>query len=688
MCRQQLSVGSRAQKASMWRAHLTRMCILALAFALACSHQDASRPTGAEDSDADSDAGVPFEALGAEVYGTKVKTVMTGRGLTDDELSALGEDPGALSRLVEAWMEDPAWRARLLGFFQQAFQQTQVSAADYDDQLGLKAGNWRPDVRAHFERAAEESFARTVLALLDEGAPFNEVVRTRRFMLNPPLMALLAYVDAVPQDDAGNPTRRSWLLNKYPTLTLLGDAPAVPLEQMVDPGSPNFFHFQFVPAMPIKAGCERPLSVKGYQALVSMAGVLFGKNPLVCGNGEPLFDEDDWDAWRMVTIRPPKAGEERSVFFDLPKLRAADELVIDSPRVGFMTTPAFFANWPTNDSNQMRVTMNQALIVALGRSFDDSDSTTPVSETTSDAAHSEPGTVCYGCHSQLDPMRDFFRQSFNSYYSQQTEQKKQGIPNVATFHMGESTVTGNGVGDLADALADSELFAEAFTQKLCRLANSSSCAVEDPEFRRIAQDFRDNGYDFKVLVRALFSSPLVTFASATDSAREGVVIGIKRRETLCATLSNRLDLVDVCALHGTVGLRGQMLQRAQVATNLAGAVPGDGYARGSEVPLMPHDPNLFFVAGVDNLCARLATQLVDAAQGTSKWSSSDKEGALDAFVSHLIGIPSIDTRYDALRTVLSEHFDAARAKGAKPSDALRSTFVLACTSPLTVSLGL
>ena len=662
-------------------------CALTLSGLVSCSHQDAKRPTGGAERDAGVDTSAPFEALGAEVYGTKIKTVMTGRGLSDDELNALSADPGALKGLVDGWNEDPAFRERLLGFFQQAFQQTQVSAADYDDQFGLKFGNLRADVRAHLERAAEESFARTALALLDEGAPFNEVVRTRRFMLNPPLMALMAYADAVHQDEAGNPIRRSWLLTKYPDLTLVGEAAAVPLEQLVDPNSPNFFRFQYTPPAQMKAGCEAPLSVKGFQALVSMAGLLFGRNPLVCGNGEPLFSEADWDAWRMVTVRAPKAGEERAVFWDLPKLRAAEELVIDMPRVGFMTTPAFFANWPTNDSNQMRVTMNQALIVALGQSFDDRDSTTPVAESTSDAAHVEPGTACYGCHVQLDPMRDFFRQSFNSYYSPQTEARKQGIPEVATFQLGASTVMGRGVDDLATALADHAQFAEAWTQKLCRLANSASCDVGDPEFQRVASAFRDSNYDFKLLVRELFSSPLVTFAAASEGAAE-VVIGIQRRETLCTSLSNRLEVSDVCALHGTQGLRGAQLALARVASNLASAVPGDGYARGAEEPLMPHDPNLFFASGVDNLCARLANQLIDPAQGAAKWSGREPEPAFDAFVSRLMGIASVDGRYDALRGELSDHFSAARGQGARPTDALRSSFVLACSSPLTVSLGL
>jgi len=38
--------------------------------------------------------------------------------------------------------------------------------------------------------------------------------------------------------------------------------------------------------------------------------------------------------------------------------------------------------------------------------------------------------------------------------------------------------------------------------------------------------------------------------------------------------------------------------------------------------------------------------------------------------------------------ILQEHYDAAIAKGGKPIDALKSTFVLACTSPTSLALGL
>ena len=90
---------------------------------------------------------------------------------------------------------------------------------------------------------------------------------------------------------------------------------------------------------------------------------------------------EDFDDWRMVTVRAPKNKAERARYFDLPGLRKAMELAIETPRVGFMTTPAFFANWPTNASNASRVTTNQTLIVALGKSFDDSNTTVQISET-------------------------------------------------------------------------------------------------------------------------------------------------------------------------------------------------------------------------------------------------------------------------------------------------------------------
>jgi hypothetical protein len=599
-------------------------------------------------------------------------------------------DAGALPGLVDSWMALPAWRTRMFGFFQQAFQQTQTTAADFDDQLGLKTTNWAALDQVLFNQAASESLARTALALIDEGRPFTETVTTRRFMLNPPLLAAIAFMDAAPQTDDGKPIQAAWWpLHQYPGLkfTRQADTP-IPFTDSINPQSPNFFVFYDpTPYAGANTACAPPFSAAGARAMTEAASFLFGGRP-GCGRTVSQFSDDDWANWKMVTVRAPKTGEARTAFWDLPTLRTAAELVVGTPRVGFLTTPAFFANWPTNASNQARVTMNQALIVGLGISFDDRGTTVQVAESSSDAMHVQPGTPCYGCHQTLDPMRDFYRQTYNTLYAPQLDPTAAGIPAQATFTaVGSAPVTGNGVVALADAMAQHPRFALAWTQKLCRLADSTSCVEDDPEFLRVAQAFADSGYDFRTLVRALFTSPLVTYSSETKSADDnGIVVGIARRETLCASLEARSGIADVCGIHGFYGKKAADKPKL-TAANLAGAVPGDGYARGSEVPLIPHDPNLFFVSGTENLCAQMAAQLIPATAG-GKYTAAKKDDAIADFVSNVMGLPSSDPRAPAIAGVLDQHFADAVAAGQNASDALRSTYLLACSSPLSLSSGL
>lgn len=69
---------------------------------------------------------LPFEALDVSAGAAKVKKVMTGAPLTEEERASVVADPDALPALVDRWMELPQWRERLLFFFQQVFQQTQL----------------------------------------------------------------------------------------------------------------------------------------------------------------------------------------------------------------------------------------------------------------------------------------------------------------------------------------------------------------------------------------------------------------------------------------------------------------------------------------------------------------------------------------------------------------------------------
>ncbi len=136
---------------------------------------------------------------------------------------------------------------------------------------------------------------------------------------------------------------------------------------------------------------------------------------------------------------------------------------------------------------------------------------------------------------------------------------------------------------------------------------------------------------------------------------------------------------DFCGLYATV--------KDKRAANLTTAVPTDGYARGAEEPLMPRDPTLFFTSATENLCALLAARVVDAG-AASLYKSADKDAALRGFVATVMGVPPSDPRSAGLLSILSKHDDAAIAAGAAPTDALRSTFVVACSSPLSVSMGL
>jgi hypothetical protein len=644
---------------------------------------------------------VPFAPLGPGVAGAKVKHVLTGLPLADDELKMLQASPQALRGLIDKWVALPEWRDKMLAFFRQAFQQTQTDINDYDEQLGRTTNPWNNLDRVRFLRSAEDSFALTALELVKEGKPFTEVVTTERFMLNTPLISSYAYMDGVPLNDESRPVLpEQWLLRKVGATVVFerttnpdpvtGAPRPIPFEQSIDPtpGNPSFFKFfEPRPYMGANDRCREPQrSAPGLQALRYLADYIYGGRP-GCGSTNSQWSNEDWEDWRMVTVRRPRAGEERTVFWELAKLRKANELVLATPRVGFMTTPAFFANWPTNASNSYRVTTNQALIVALGKSFDDRGVTVQLAETSNDDQHITPGTACFGCHQTLDPMREFFRASYALPYFNQynaTAARAQG-----TFAVDDAApVKGTGIAAFARAVATHPRFAVAWVQKLCQFANSAPCLEDDPELKRVADLWRKAGYDFKALLRDLFTSPLVTFAGETATSRqEGTVISIARREALCAALAARLKVNDVCGLLLLPGAAGAQQRARQTARNLALAVPGAAYARGDEHPLTPHDPNLFFHAATENLCALLAAQLVGTAP-QARYRPAQPAEAIADLVATVMGLPASDPRAAPMGDILREHHAEAVRGGAPALEALQSTFVLACQSPLGISVGL
>ncbi|OLE63228.1 MAG: hypothetical protein AUG04_06225 [Deltaproteobacteria bacterium 13_1_20CM_2_69_21] len=629
-----------------------------------------------------------YEPLSVPSSVGKVKNLLVGLPPTDAEIQTVSADPNALRGLVSQWVATPEHTAKLQSFFANAFQQSQVVTGDFADQLGDGQGSLDARLLANLR----ESFARTAVALVQQGAPFTATVTTRRFMLTPRLMALYAFMDAMQVTDGGSTTDLFQKANPGFQFTLTAKQGAIPLQQTLDPTSPNYMvwyapqlagaaYDPLCPQDPIvyNGGTGQPsisvamfLMLNGKPASFSVGQ--HGCSPPAFPAGTAPLTVADTQQWQMVTVRQPSASETTTRVFDLPSFRAGADLVLRTPRVGFLTTPSFLAQWNTNNSNQARVTTNQTLIVALGRAMTPQNATLPPSLAALDQAHaSQP--ACLACHQSLDPMRQFFRQQYSYYFHPQTNSAQMALS--GSFGFRGVTSSGRTIFDLADQFAAHPDFAAAWTQKLCTWANSAPCLETDPEFVRVAGIFGSN-FSWSALAVELFSSPLVSYAGPTEMARQsGQVSPVARREHLCAALSNRLAIPDACGLLvGTTVPRSLQL--------IVAILPSDQYSRGAEQAVLANDPNLFFRTGLENICASLAGQLVDAGSAT-RWSSMNPDAAISDFVHALMGIER--ARDTTPLTILQDHFQAAKGAGLSASDALKSTFALACLSPSVAGIG-
>jgi hypothetical protein len=667
-----------------------------LCAALACSAKhDGESPTPASPP-------VPFEAVSPAAYVAKVKSVLVALPPTDDEIHAVTADPSALKGLVVGWQQLPQYQAKMQRFFELALQQTQISIADFADQSYPKQLVINGTTAPLLVQGAEQSFARTMLELISEGRPLTDAVTTEHLMMTTALKELYAFLDVYEVDDDGKVS--DGFKTAMPKVNVVAEAAQgpIPIADTLNPQSPNFMHWydpDVATANSDVAGCAAdPLAFPSsamavhrllYGSLDGYKGSTGVACPPVAGSASaaPLTAADFSD-WTMVSLRAPGAGETATPFYDLPALRSATELVLSIPRVGFFTTPAFFANWQTNISNQMRVTLNQSLIVALGAQVDGTDATkTPGSPPPGlDSAHAGGG-ACFGCHQSLDPLRSIFAASYSWNYHNQLDPAWSAQKGLFSFQGVTEPVTS--MADFGGALGAHPLFAQAWVQKLCYYVNSSPCLDSDPEFKRIVSLFQSSGYAWNTLVAELLSSPLVTNASRTaTSDAHGEVVAVARRDHLCAALDARLGLADVCGLRAVTAKAAKAL-----IPSIAAGLPSDGYGRGSVAPVLPNQPTLFYRAGLENICETVAAQTIDVASANQQpnvkqWSSGDPDTAIVDFVSLVMALAPSDPRSGPAGDLLHAHFTQAVAASQTPTNALKSTFVVACLAPSSVSVGL
>lgn len=664
---------------------------LAAVVAAGCSGQI----TGGGD-DGDDDTGVPFEPVTAQVYVPKVKNLMTGLAATDQEVAAVTANPDALKGLIDQWMALPEFQARMLDFFRNAFQQNQVDLNALQSALGgTNLTQINGAYRNRLTRSLMDSFPRTALAIVNEGRPFTETLTTPRYMLTTAMISMMSYIDERPTDDNNKTTDRLANAQVLPGFTFDPKSTAT-LEQSVTPGNANYMIWHDPVTIPATCTTTPPVVFtnpttgdKGSGNYRTLFQFLFGQAdyPPCYPNGNattvPVLADSDFEDWHLVTVRPIAAADATAPkFWNIPAARAATELSLHVPRIGFSGTLAFAANWATNVSNESRVTANQALIVAIGQSINGEANITQFPVNATDADHAA-NPACAGCHQQLDPLKQYLRQSYTLFYHDQQDAAQSAMP--AGFNIGGVTAQGRGVGDLMATLASHPRFPLAWAQKLQFWANSTSADEADPELARIAKAFADSNFNFKTLVRETFSSPLVTLAKSTKTTKtNGVILSITRRDQYCATLSNRLGLPDVCGMVSAkpTGAQQQLANRALL-------LPVDTYYRAFALPSLPTNPDLFFRQSVEAMCGLVANQVIDVKTGTSKYSSADPTTAIADFVATVMGVPPSDPRSAPALAILTNHFTAAKATaGISATDALKSTFTTACISPPAVLVGL
>jgi hypothetical protein len=677
----------------------------------------------------------PFDAATALVAVRKVENLLTGMAPTDDDVSLVTQQGAAgLQQLISKWMTtDPyqtALSGKMIGLFRNMFQQTGFTPTeDFKIQLLQNGGfDFGPfgtsavgdDSFARLVQNLQDSFAMTAWQIVKEGQPFTNTLTTHKFVMTTGLKMLYIQVEMPADAPFGNQNATpAW------TIDLSGGRAAIPLETALatmnfSDEAPANATTGFGGSMPCSAGTG---TYNGTSLLFQrMIGFTprfpFSANPTCFEHAsKPYLTTDDVSDWNWVTINQAADPTNRAPAiqpYDLPTLRQATELTLSLPRVGFYTTPAFLALWNTNDSNQHRVTANQTLLVALGQAFTAENSIVPFSTTGLDATHAVAGSECVGCHATLDPMRNFWANQLDyndrndfparaNFMGGSANPRPKSI--VDEFAFGDFRATGASMNDLGGYLSQvtdgngHTRFAIAVTQQLCFYANSAPCSESDAEFQRVVTSFMSSNYNFAALTKEFFASPLVTGAVPTGTYTDGQVpVSVSRRDHLCAALSNRLGKADICAQIATLPTS------AQTATaKIAASITADAFSRGAQSPVTPSDPTLFYRSATEMLCENVAVQVVDAASG-SVYSSSDVAGSIKGMVETIMGYPPSSPLHDQAVQILTDHNTMAASttttgggtgrpggstgSTSKATNALRSTFVLACESPTALGIGL
>ena len=382
--------------------------------------------------------------------------------------------------------------------------------------------------------------------------------------------------------------------------------------------------------------------------------------------------DGDVSDWRWVTIAAKQSGDAYVQPYDLPTLRNATTIKLAMPRVGFYTTPAFLALWNTNDSNQHRVTMNQTLLAALG-------AVVHQRQQPHAAQRGRAGLVAHDDHGRVlrlpqepRPDADVLRQPVRLQRPERL--REEPVQRLAAEPAADGAAAGgvrlrgrqlaeplgrqhDGGPRAPSAAGDRPGFERPAAAAAVRhLGGAEPLLLGElerlpppttPVFRGIVADFVKQQLQLPgagegaVLLAAADRGGGDRRPTAADSSgNENVPVSIARQAHLCAALSNRMGISDVCALQAAVPTSAQ-----NTTLTIAGSVANDAFSRGSPTPVTPAFPDLFYRAASEELCENIAKLVVDVTGGpytSSSTSCTNGDGLLTKFVEQVMGVNPSD----------------------------------------------
>ena len=408
----------------------------------------------------------------------------------------------------------------------------------------------------------------------------------------------------------------------------------------------------------------------------------------------PQLTPTDFTDWKMVTIRAPQAGrggDARSTI--CRRCARATELVLTIPRVGFFTTPAFFANWQTNISNQMRVTMNQTLIVALGAQVDGTDATDAAEPPPGlDAAHARRAARASAATRRSIRCARSSSATYSWNYHQQLDPALAAQKGLFAFQRRDRS-RWRRIDDFGAALAQHPLVrrglgAEALLLRQLRAVRRRRSRV--PAHRRGVPELGLLVEHAGARAARRRRSPPTRRATATATReRRGRRGGAARSPVRRARRPPRLRPTSAASTRS----RKKQLQATDRRRSSPG-LPSDGYGRGATMPVLPNEPTLFYRAGIENICAAIAAQ---RHRRRGRQAGRRRQALVERRARrrdrrlrrHRDGAGAVAIRAPRRRRRCCKRTSPRRCSRARaPSDALKSTFVAACLAPSAVSIGL